>query len=109
MADEPSPVDPADPAAPEAPRGRDLGAMRAEIDALDRALLELVGRRRALVAELFAYKRRLGLALIDEAREQDLLADRRAYAARAGVPEDVAEAIIRAILDASHAQAAADD
>lgn len=99
MPDEPS------PAAPPAPEGRDLGAMRAEVDAIDRALIELVGQRQALVSELFAYKRRRGLALIDPDRERDLLADRRTHAARLGVPGDVAEAIVRALLEASHTQA----
>jgi chorismate mutase-like protein len=80
---------------------------RARIDAIDRALLELVARRRALVAELFIAKRRLNLPLIDPERERALLADRRASADRLGVPPDLAERIFQAILDASHAAAAA--
>jgi chorismate mutase/prephenate dehydrogenase len=87
------------------PTGRDLAAMRAEIDAIDHALIELVARRRALVAEMFEDKRRRGAALIDPDRERAILADRSASAERLGVPADIAERIFRAILDGSHAQA----
>lgn len=80
---------------------------RARIDALDRALLEIVARRRALVGELFEAKRRHNLPLIDPAREGALLTERRASAERLGVPPDLAERIFQAILDASHTQAKA--
>jgi chorismate mutase/prephenate dehydrogenase len=80
---------------------------RARIDAFDRAILEIVARRRALVAELFIAKRRHNLPLIDPARESALLADRRALAERLGVPPDLAERLFQAILDSSHAEAAA--
>ena len=84
-----------------------LEEKRAELDAIDRAILELVARRRALVAELFAEKRRRALPLIDPARERTLLNERRSSAERLGVPPDLAERIFQAILDGSHAEAAA--
>jgi chorismate mutase/prephenate dehydrogenase len=87
------------------PAERDLAAMRAEIDAIDHALLDLIARRRALVSELFAYKHAHELPLIDPRREEDLLAERRAYAAHLGVPLELTETIFRAILDGSHAHA----
>jgi chorismate mutase len=87
------------------PAFRDLAAMRADIDAVDHALLDLVAKRQALVIELFAYKRRQALPLIDPRREEELVLERRAYAARLGLPPPLAEAIFRAILDGSHAHA----
>ncbi|NUQ74008.1 MAG: chorismate mutase [Polyangiaceae bacterium] len=86
---------------------RHLLERRARIDAIDRALLELVARRRALVADLFLVKHRHHLPLIDPARESTLLEERRAAAERLGVPADLAEHIFQAILDASHAAALA--
>lgn len=89
------------------PADRDLLEKRAQIDALDRALLELVARRWSLVAELFEDKRRHGLPLLDPARERDLLNKRRASAEQLGLPPELAERIFQAILDGSHGQAAA--
>lgn len=82
-----------------------LAAARASIDAVDHALVELLARRRALVAELFAQKQRLGLPLVDPAREARLLAERAAFAEERGVPAALAERIMRAILEASHDEA----
>ena len=85
---------------------RDLLEKRAQIDALDQALLEIVARRRAIVAELFEVKRHRGLPLLDPDRERALLDARRGSAERLGVPPDLAERIFQAILDGSHAAAA---
>jgi chorismate mutase/prephenate dehydrogenase len=80
-------------------------AMRASIDALDHALVNLLAERRALVTELFEYKRRRGLPLIDQARESDLLAERMAFAEARGVPEQLAARVFEAILETSHTDA----
>ncbi|MEZ4300179.1 MAG: chorismate mutase [Polyangiaceae bacterium] len=88
-----------------APAGT-LASMRAAIDAEDRALIELLARRRALVRELFEWKLRHGLPLIDPAREALLLADRAALAEERGLPASLVERVLRTILDASHADAA---
>jgi chorismate mutase-like protein len=85
-----------------APVPPDLATSRAVIDEIDHALLDLVARRRSLVAALFAKKRALGLPLVDPAREVELLADRRAEAERRAVPPELAEEIFRAILEDSH-------
>jgi chorismate mutase-like protein len=82
----------------------EIAAMRAAIDEVDHALLELCARRREVVASMFAAKRALGLPLLDPAREADLLAERRAFAARVGVPEGLAEKLFRALLEGSHAE-----
>jgi chorismate mutase-like protein len=82
-----------------------VASARASIDALDHALLSLLAERRALVAELFAYKRRHGLPLVDPAREADLLAERGLFAEARGVSPELAARVFRAILDASHEDA----
>jgi len=81
----------------------EIAAMRKAIDEVDHALLELVARRRSLVAEVFAKKRALGLPLVDAAREADLVEERRAFAEALGVPGELAERLFRALLDDSHA------
>ncbi|MDC0748244.1 chorismate mutase [Polyangium mundeleinium] len=80
----------------------DVSETRSALDELDHALLDLIARRRALVGALFVKKRALGLPLVDPMREVELLADRRVYAERQGVPADLAEVIFRAILEDSH-------
>lgn len=79
-----------------------LASMRASIDALDHALVNLLAERRSLVAELFAYKRQHGFALIDPERETALLAERSAFAEARGVPAILATRIFQDILEASH-------
>ncbi|MEZ4303005.1 MAG: chorismate mutase, partial [Polyangiaceae bacterium] len=79
-----------------APAGT-LASMRAAIDAEDRALIELLARRRALVRELFEWKLRHGLPLIDPAREALLLADRAALAEERGLPASLVERVLRTI------------
>ena len=81
---------------------RALAHMRASIDALDHALVNLLAERRMLVSELFAFKERSGLPLFDPARERDLLAERALFAEARGVPAALAERVFRAVLDASH-------
>ena len=82
----------------------EIASMRAAVDEVDHALLELCARRRALVASLLAAKRELGLALLDPGREDVLLAERRAFAEGVGVPADLAETLFRALLEGSHAE-----
>lgn len=81
----------------------EIAALRAAVDEVDHALLELCARRRSVVAALLARKRELGLPLIDPAREEALFAERRAFAGTIGLSPDLAESILRALLEASHA------
>jgi chorismate mutase / prephenate dehydrogenase len=82
----------------------EIAAMRAAIDEVDHAILALCAQRRSIVADLYALKARAGLPLLDPGREAELLAERRAFAERLGVPRELAAQIVRALLDASHAQ-----
>ncbi len=84
-----------------------LASMRASIDAVDHALVNLLAERRLLVAEIFAYKRRHGLALVDPEREAHLLAERTAFAEARGVPAMLAARVFRDLLEASHDEATA--
>ncbi len=86
----------------------DLAALRMGIDDVDLALLEMIARRRALVAELFEHKRAAGVPLLDPERERALLAARRVAAERLGVPADLAGRIFEILLEGSRAQAGVD-
>lgn len=79
-----------------------LASMRASIDAVDHAIVNLLAERRSLVSALLAYKHRSGLPLLDPAREEHLLAERAAFADARGVPPELCARIFRAILDQSH-------
>lgn len=66
----------------------ELERIRAEIEALDRELVALIGRRVALGREVGRCKRRLGLSVLDTGREAAVVR-RSASAARAeGLEED---------------------
>jgi chorismate mutase-like protein len=80
-----------------------LRSLRAEIDALDAAVLDHLARRRACVRQLFALKDATGLPRLDAERERALLADRRAAAEALGLPPELAESVFRAVLASSHA------
>lgn len=75
-----------------------LTAARAEIDAIDRELLALVARRRAVVAALGVWKRDQGLPPADPDREQRLLAARARYAADLGLPSELAVELFELVL-----------
>jgi chorismate mutase/prephenate dehydrogenase len=84
-----------------APPG-EVVAARVAIDEIDHAIVDLLARRRALVAELFSSKRALGLPLYDAARESALLEERRNYAERLGVPSKLVDVLFAAVLEDSH-------
>ena len=80
----------------------DVVSSRRTIDEIDHALVELLARRRAVVKDLFAKKRALGLPLRDPTREAELLEKRRNQALSLGVPPEFVEAIFRRVLEDSH-------
>ena len=82
-----------------------LASMRASIDAVDHALVNLLLERRALTLALLEYKHQVGLPLVDPAREEHLLAERAAFADARGVPTELALRVFRAILEQSHQDA----
>lgn len=54
---------------------RDIQESRAEIDALNRELVEKFCRRMDVAADVAAYKREMGLPVYDRTREREILAD----------------------------------
>jgi len=96
--------DPSQPAADEA-AARDaadaeLARLRAEIDRVDRALLEQLNARARLVQEVGQLKQRAGRPVYSAARERDLLAALRA-ANPGPLADDVVETIFRTIVSAT--------
>ncbi|HCT56171.1 MAG TPA: bifunctional chorismate mutase/prephenate dehydrogenase [Gemmatimonas aurantiaca] len=77
------------------------------IDALDRDLLQIIARRKALVAEVASWKRQHGLRIRDPQREQQVLRDRHEHAAELGLPAGEVESIFRLLLRSSRDQQAA--
>lgn len=65
----------------------ELTDARQRIDAVDRELLALVQKRMAIAEDVAAYKQQHGLPVLDEQREQQVIAERAARAAALGLPE----------------------
>ena len=78
-----------------------LRPLRAQIDALDRQVLELLAKRMQVVAEVAAAKRKEGVQIRDFEREREVLDDRRARAVDLGLPPGPIESIYRQIMLAS--------
>lgn len=86
---------------------RSLPVLRAMIDAVDREVLTLLGRRNAIVAEIAGFKRHHRVAIRDRDRERTLIGDRRERAVELGLSPDVVESIFRLVLWASRDRQAA--
>ena len=65
----------APPPIPEAPSYPDLIPWRDRIDALDRAIIEMLNERAVCAAAIGAIKKKLGLPVYAPAREQEVLAN----------------------------------
>ena len=76
----------------------ELGRLRDEIGALDRAVLEHLNRRLDLVRRINAHKQEAGAPVIDAEREAELL--RELSAANAGpLSDDAVQSVFAAVLD----------
>ncbi|HHH31132.1 MAG TPA: bifunctional chorismate mutase/prephenate dehydrogenase [Polyangiaceae bacterium] len=82
-------------------QARPLAVLRALIDAVDRDMLQLLGRRMALVAEVAQSKRSTGKRIRDFEREREVLDDRRQRASQLGLSAGVIESMWRLVLWAS--------
>lgn len=80
----------------------ELTALRDEIDETDKALLQLLARRLALVAQVGEVKSRYGLPIYAPQREASMLASRRHEAQKLGVPPDLIEDVLRRIMRESY-------
>ena len=81
-----------------------LDALRAEIDLADRAILEALARRRAVVERVRGLKRAQGLPPLDPQREQRVRDRWAQHAAELGIPTRSALEILEAILVDSRAR-----
>lgn len=80
----------------------ELDALREKIDLTDKAILNLLAQRLALVAEVGEVKSHYGLPVYVPEREASMLASRREEAAKLGVPADLIEDILRRIMRESY-------
>jgi chorismate mutase len=79
----------------------ELTALRAEVDRVDLELLDVLARRREIVARIASLKHARGLAGHDPAREADMLRLLLDEAARRGVPGALVSSVLDAILEDS--------
>ncbi len=78
-----------------------LDELRAELTELDSRLVELVARRQALSAQVAAVKRATGRATRDFGREREVILKGRNTAERLGVSPDLAESLLRQLIQSS--------
>lgn len=78
-----------------------LDELRRRLDELDRQLLELIAERQRTGREIARVKRSTGRGTRDYAREREVILAARANAARAGVPPDTAEELMRLLIRTS--------
>jgi chorismate mutase / prephenate dehydrogenase len=89
-----------------------LDELRAALTELDGQLVALVARRQALSEQVAAVKRATGRPTRDFAREREVILHARNAAGRLGVPADLAESLLRQLIQSSlttqeHARVAA--
>lgn len=82
----------------------DMPTLRAEIDALDAALMVLFARRRDLIDRAAHIKAHKGLPARIDWRVEEVVANARRHAADAGLDPDLFENIWRQLVEAAIAQ-----
>lgn len=75
--------------------------LRAEIDEIDHEILDLLGKRNAVVEQVAQVKKSTGFGIRDFTRERELLNDRGQRASQIGLRSEVIESLFRVILWAS--------
>ncbi|HUO48561.1 MAG TPA: chorismate mutase [Acidimicrobiales bacterium] len=78
----------------------DLTGIRLRLDDVDRRLVGVLAERSALVEEVIVYKRAHGMAVVDRAREDEMLDRIGRTAEAAGLDPRIARQVLRAIIDA---------
>src|SRR6202030_4627911 len=78
-----------------------LDELRNELTDLDARLVELVARRQPLSEQVAAVKRATGRATRDFGREREVILRGRTTAGRLGVSPDLAEALLRQLIQSS--------
>jgi chorismate mutase/prephenate dehydrogenase len=78
-----------------------LDELRAALTGVDEQLLQLVARRQALSEQVAAVKRATGRATRDFGREREVILRGRTAAERLGVSPDLAESLLRHLIQSS--------
>jgi chorismate mutase/prephenate dehydrogenase len=78
-----------------------LDELRTAISDLDARLIELVARRQALGEQVAAVKRATGRPTRDFGREREVILRARTLASQQGVPPDLAESLLRRLIESS--------
>jgi chorismate mutase/catechol 2,3-dioxygenase-like lactoylglutathione lyase family enzyme len=86
----------------------ELGALRREIDEIDAAIVELLGRRMAVCREVARVKAGAGAGVIQPERVREVLATRREWAGARRVDPDFADQLFRVLLAETHRLALAE-
>lgn len=86
---------------PSPPATGRLPELRAQLDAVDRQVLELLAERMRIVSEVARFKRAQQVEIRDDTRERQVLEARRAFAIQLGLDPAPIESIYRQILLAS--------
>lgn len=81
----------------------ELAALREQIDAVDKQMIDLLAQRLALVEQVGDVKSQHGLPIYAPDREAAMLASRRQEAEQAGVPAQLIEDILRRTMRESYA------
>ncbi|MCQ0970551.1 chorismate mutase family protein [Paracoccus sp. TK19116] len=82
----------------------DMDTLRDRIDALDAALIALLGERRLLIDQAARIKRRIGLPARIDARVEEVVANARRHAADQGLDPELIDRIWRQLIEAAIAQ-----
>jgi chorismate mutase len=78
----------------------DLGDIRRRLDLVDHRLMAELAERSRLVEEVIRYKRAHAMAVVDRAREDDMLEQIERVATDVGLDPRIARQVLRAIIDA---------
>jgi chorismate mutase/prephenate dehydrogenase len=79
----------------------DLKALREQLSDIDRQLIELIAARQGIVGDIGRSKQTSGSATRDFAREKDVIEMGRAQAEALGVDPDLAESVLRQLIESS--------
>lgn len=82
----------------QAPATASLSALRSQIDAVDRQLLELLAKRAELACAISAAKQILHRPVRDETREQAALLERTKWASQLGLDQRFVDELFHAIM-----------
>lgn len=85
---------------------RSFAVLRAQIDAVDREILQNLSRRFALVNEIGELKRQLRHTVRDRTREREVLDGLKLRATELGLPKGLAESLFRLVMSSAREQQA---